>query len=69
MKKKKGNVTLCKLLVAHLHGNVCLAQEYFEAAARYLNSTAKGPAVTDISGIWLSSDDESVLAEEGGRQG
>lgn len=41
------------------------AQEYLRAAAEYLDDAVRGPAVTDISGVWLSSDDESVLAEVG----
>eukprot|EP00752_Nemacystus_decipiens_P013005 g11506.t1 len=40
-------------------------EAYFTAAAKYLDGAVVGPAVTDISGVWLSSDDESVLAERG----
>lgn len=42
-------------------------QEYFRAAAKYLDGAVEGPSVTDILGVWLSSDDESVLAEVGGK--
>eukprot|EP00903_Cladosiphon_okamuranus_P013102 g12221.t1 len=39
-------------------------EEYFKAAAKYLHDAARqGQAATDISGVWLSSDDRSVLAE------
>lgn len=44
------------------------AQEYFKVAAKYLNATVNSPSVTDVSGIWLSSDDESVFAEVGAVQ-
>lgn len=52
-------------LVHHLFINFFVAQEYFKAAAKYLKDTAKTPAAADISGVWLSSDDESVLTEVG----
>lgn len=61
-----------RALVDPLHANVCLlvsrccSQEYFKAAAKYLNDAAQqGQDVTDISGVWLSSDDGSILAEVG----
>lgn len=40
-------------------------QEYFKAAAEHIRTTVRAPAATDISGVWLSSDDESVFAEVG----
>ncbi|CAM9522581.1 unnamed protein product, partial [Ectocarpus sp. 12 AP-2014] len=36
---------------------------YFENAVNYLNSTASSVGVTDITGLWLSTDDESVVDE------
>ncbi|CAM9245302.1 unnamed protein product [Ectocarpus sp. 13 AM-2016] len=36
---------------------------YFENAANYLNSSASTVDVTDITGLWLSADDDSVIDE------
>ncbi|CAN0316971.1 unnamed protein product [Ectocarpus sp. 6 AP-2014] len=36
---------------------------YFENAVNYLNSSASSVDVTDITGLWLSTDDDSVIDE------
>ncbi|CAN0505506.1 unnamed protein product, partial [Ectocarpus sp. 12 AP-2014] len=36
---------------------------YFENAVNYINSSASTIGVTDITGLWLSTDDDSVVDE------
>ncbi|CAN0466623.1 unnamed protein product [Ectocarpus sp. 12 AP-2014] len=36
---------------------------YFENAVNYINSSASTVGVTDITGLWLSTDDDSVVDE------
>ena len=39
-------------------------QEYLQAASSYMkNSTKATVSIEDIRGIWVSSDDESVMAD------
>ena len=39
------------------------AQVYFDNVARYLDVAPGGLSATDITGLWLSSDEEAVLNE------
>lgn len=40
-------------------------QKYFENAAEYLAGAPGGLTATDISGLWLSTDDDAVFDEVG----